>query len=55
MKKVFVAAVIAVFGLGLFSCGHGSCDAYRTSDYSKYKKEHNQKVEMIKTLSETQK
>ena len=55
MKKVFVAGVAAVFGLGLFSCGHGVCDAYNESDYSQYKKEHNQKVEMIQNLSEAQK
>lgn len=56
MKKVFLAGILGVFAIGMVSCGAGhSCDAYRSSDYSKYKKEHNQKVQMIQEFSETTK
>lgn len=55
MKKLVIAGFLGVFALGMFSCGHGTCDAYNKTDYTKYKKEHNQKVQMIQELSETQK
>lgn len=53
MKKVLVAGILGVFALGMTSCGGGhTCDAYRTSDYSTYKKEQAQKMEMIQELTE---
>ncbi|MCH2235112.1 MAG: hypothetical protein MK078_12740 [Crocinitomicaceae bacterium] len=40
MKKLLIAGVLGVFVLGAASCGGGhTCDAYRTSDYTKYKTE----------------
>ena len=54
MKKVFVAATVGIFALGMFSCGHGVCDAYNKADYTEYKKEQNKKVEVLQNLSETQ-
>jgi hypothetical protein len=53
MKKVLLIAVVAVFGMGLTSCGGHVCDAYRKADYSKYKVDHNKKIEMIQNLTET--
>lgn len=56
MKKFILGGLLGVFALGMTSCGGGhTCDAYRESDYSKYKKEQNQKVEMIQALTEAQK
>ena len=53
MKKVFVAGILGIFAIGMVSCGAGhSCDAYRSSDYTQYKKDHNQKVEVLQELSE---
>jgi hypothetical protein len=54
MRKVIIAGLFGVFALGMTSCGAGhTCDAYRKADYSKYKVDHNQKIEMIQTLTET--
>lgn len=54
MKKVIIAGILGIFALGMASCGSGhSCDAYRTVDYTKYKKEQNAKIEMIQELSES--
>lgn len=58
MKKVLIAGILGVFGLGMVSCGHGSgCDAYGGSqaDYTKSKVEHTQKIEMIQDLAEATK
>jgi hypothetical protein len=55
MKRVLIAGFLGVFALGMFSCGHGTCDAYNQSDYTQYKKDNTQKIEMIQELSETQK
>ena len=56
MKKVVLAGLLGVFALGMTSCGGGhTCDAYRTSDYTKYKAEQSQKIETLQTLSETTK
>jgi hypothetical protein len=48
MKKLLLAGVIGVFALGMLSCGggHGSCDAYRKSDYTKFKAEKTKKIEL---------
>jgi hypothetical protein len=48
MKKVILAGIAGVFVLGMTSCGGGghTCDAYRTSDYTKYKAEQSKKVEL---------
>ncbi|MCB9223599.1 MAG: hypothetical protein R2780_04465 [Crocinitomicaceae bacterium] len=50
MKKVMLAGILGVFALGMTSCGHGVCDAYNKSDYTKYKADHNKKVELVKAL-----
>lgn len=46
MKKGILAGIVGVFALGMVSCGggHGSCDAYRQSDYTKYKNEKAQEM-----------
>lgn len=47
MKKIFLTGIVGVFVLGMTSCGGGhTCDAYRTSDYTKYKAEKTQKMEL---------
>ena len=52
MKKLMLTGVLAVFALGVVSCGgHGSCDAYRQADYTKYKAEKKTKIE-LKSLIE---
>lgn len=56
MKKVVLAGILGVFAIGMASCGAGhKCDAYRTSDYTQYKADQNQKIEMVQTLSEARK
>ncbi|UKN03033.1 hypothetical protein K6119_05825 [Paracrocinitomix mangrovi] len=56
MKKVFLAGVLGLFVLAVSSCGSGhTCDAYRTVDYTKYKKAQNEKVEMAQELVNTKK
>lgn len=52
MKKVLLAGMVGVFTLGMYSCGsgHGGCDAYRKSDYTKYKAEKTKKMELINTV-----
>jgi len=53
MKKGILAGLLGVFALGMVSCGGGhTCDAYRSADYSKYKAEQTQKIEMIQALTE---
>lgn len=49
MKKAVLAAVVGVFALGMVSCGggKGSCDAYRKSDYTKYKENKTLKMDLI--------
>ena len=52
MKKLLIAGVLGVFVLGAASCGGGhTCDAYRTSDYTKYKTE---KAERTVTIEKTE-
>lgn len=47
MKKFILAGIAGVFVLGMTSCGGGhTCDAYRTSDYTKYKAEKSKKIEV---------
>jgi hypothetical protein len=43
MKKGLIAGVVGVLAVLATSCGggHGTCDAYRTSDYTKYKAQKN--------------
>ena len=42
-----LAGVLGVFALGVVSCGgHGSCDAYRTADYAKYKVKKEKQIEL---------
>ena len=51
MKKVVLAGVVGVFALTFVSCGGGhGCDAYRKSDYTKYKAEKTQKIELAKFI-----
>ncbi len=52
MKKAVLAGVLGVFALGMLSCGggHNGCDAYRKSDYTKYKTEKTKKIEFAKVL-----
>ena len=45
MKKVLVGGLMAVFVIGMSSCGGDHiCDAFHQSDYTKYKTEKTQKV-----------
>jgi hypothetical protein len=48
MKKMILAGIAGLFVIGFTSCGGGGqhCDAYRTSDYTKYKAEQTKKVEL---------
>lgn len=56
MKKLMLAGLLGVFALGMTSCGGGHvCDAYRSSDYTKYKADHNKKIEMVQALVASQK
>lgn len=56
MRKVLLAGLFGVFALGMGSCGAGhTCDAYRASDYTKYKADQNKKIEMVQSLTESQK
>lgn len=52
MKKVMLIAAAGIFSLGMLSCGggHGSCDAYRKSDYTKYKAEKSKKIAIVKAF-----
>lgn len=46
MKKAVLAGVLGVFALTMVSCGGGhGCDAYRKSDYTKFKEQKKQKIE----------
>jgi len=49
MKKAVLAGVVGVFALGMVSCGGhgGGCDAYRKSDYTKYKETKTQKIQFV--------
>jgi hypothetical protein len=49
MKKVMLAGLAGVFTLGMMSCGggHGACDAYRKSDYAKYKEQKTQQIKFV--------
>jgi|GEM_PF-1295588 len=53
MKKAFLAGVLGAFALGMVSCGggHGSCDAYRKSDYTKYKEVKSQEMGITKIFT----
>ena len=53
MKKVLVGGLMAVFVIGMSSCGGDHlCDAFHQADYTKYKAEKTQKViEVEKTES----
>ena len=56
MKKVLLGGILGVFMMGMVGCGSGhACDAYRKADYTKYKADHNQKIEMVQELLETSK
>ena len=56
MKKLLVTGLFGAFALIMTSCGGGhTCDAYRASDYTKYKADQTQKIEMIQKLSEVTK
>jgi hypothetical protein len=48
MKKAVISGVVGVFALGMLSCGGGggSCDAYRASDYTKYKEVKTQQIQL---------
>jgi hypothetical protein len=49
MKKAVLAGVVGAVALLFVSCGggHGSCDAYRKSDYTKYKADKTLKMEVV--------
>lgn len=53
MKRLLITGAIGLFFVALSSCGGGHiCPAYGgKADYSKYKVEHNQKVQMIQELA----
>ena len=47
MKKLILTGIVGVFVLGMTSCGGGhTCDAYRKSDFTKYKAEKTQKIQL---------
>jgi hypothetical protein len=50
MKKVILTGFVATFTLILSSCGggggHGGCDAFHKSDYTKYKADQTKKIEV---------
>ena len=49
MKKAVLAGVLGVFVIAITSCGGGhTCDAYRKSDYTKYKAEQSKKIDFKK-------
>ena len=48
MKKILAIAFVGVFGLGIVGCGHGDCDAYHKADYTKYKAEKQNHIELMK-------
>jgi len=52
MKKLTVIAAAGILSLGMLSCGggHGSCDAYRKSDYTKYKAEKSKTIQFAKAF-----
>ncbi|MBD3637135.1 MAG: hypothetical protein HUJ25_07280 [Crocinitomicaceae bacterium] len=55
MKKVLIASVLGLFITAMTSCGGRGhiCEAYGgQADYTKYKVEHNQKVQMLQKLTE---
>jgi hypothetical protein len=53
MKKIAFGAILGLFVVAISSCGHTVCDAYGgQADYSKYKTDHNKKIEMIQALTE---
>jgi len=57
MKKLLVTGLFGAFALIMTSCGggHSTCDAFRESDYTKYKADQNQNIEIIQELSEVTK
>lgn len=56
MRKLLFAGLFGIFALGMGSCGAGhTCDAYRSADYTKYKADHNKKIELVQSLIEAQK
>jgi hypothetical protein len=44
MKKLVLTGILGIFVLGMTSCGHILCDAYREADYTKYKSEQTKKI-----------
>jgi hypothetical protein len=54
MKKLLAIGALAFFSLTFTSCGGGHiCDAYGgQADYSSYKAEQIQKIEMVQVLTE---
>ncbi len=55
MKKTLLTGVVAAVVLAVTSCGGGhTCDAYRTSDYTKYKADMSKKSE-LKEVYDTKK
>lgn len=54
MKKLLAIGALACFSLTFTSCGGGHiCDAYGgQADYSSYKAEQIQKIEMVQVLTE---
>lgn len=52
MKKIILLGALGVFAIAATSCGggHGSCDAYRKADYTKYKAKKDIKTKVISTL-----
>ena len=52
MKRIVLTGIVAVFVLGMTSCGGGhTCDAYRQADVTKYKAEKSQQVELTAVVA----
>lgn len=48
MKKIILTGIAALFVIGFTSCGGGghNCDAYNSSNYTKYKAEQSKTVDL---------
>ena len=54
MKKLKLGGVTVVLLIAMTSCGHTICEAYGgQADFTKYKAEQTQKIELTQELTET--
>ncbi|UKN03032.1 hypothetical protein K6119_05820 [Paracrocinitomix mangrovi] len=55
MKKLLIVGVVGLFSMSMYSCGrHTPCAAYGgQADYTKYKKNQNQKIKLAEQLLQT--